>query len=378
MSNTLDNYVDKILATGLLALRNMTVMPRLVNTDYSKDAAKKGATVDIPTPPAIASRNVVPGVVPVAAGDMEPGLVQIPLSQWKEAPFVITDKERAEVDAGIIPQAVSVAIGALADDVNSYIFSFYPLVYGYTGTSGTTPFASTTIDARNARKLLNLQKCPTMDRRGVLDVDAAAAALGLSAFEDASASSDPRVVGEGIIGRKLGFDWAEDQQVPTHTSTPLTAGAATINGAHAVGVTTVSVAKATNTSPLVKGDIITFAGDTQTYVVTADVTLIVGNTDVVISPALKVAASGGEAVTLKATHVVNLTFNKFAFAFASRTLKDDDAAALGSIIRSAVDPVSGLTLRLEVTREHKQTKWAFDILFGAQLVRPELACRIAG
>ena len=45
---------------------------------------------------------------------------------------------------------------------------------------------------------------------------------------------------------------------------------------------------------------------------------------------------------------------------------------------SAVDPISGIALRLEVSRQYKQTTFSYDVLGGGALVRPALACKIAG
>jgi hypothetical protein len=175
-----------------------------------------------------------------------------------------------------------------------------------------------------------------------------------------------------------------DQQIPTHVTTPLSAGNATANGAQVVGAGstdqgrtgTVSIAKATNASALVAGDVLSFAGDPQTYVVLTAVSLIVGNTTVAIAPALQVAKTGGELVTLRASHVVNLAFHRDAFGFVSRPLQASSANTME--VMSVADPVSGVALRLEVVRQNKQTLFDFDVLYGAECVRPELAARLAG
>ena len=73
-------------------------------------------------------------------------------------------------------------------------------------------------------------------------------------------------------------------------------------------------------------------------------------------------------------------FHPQAIGFASRTLADSSSrsGSLGSVFSTAVDPISGVALRLEVNRQYKQTTWSFDCLYGATLIRPELACRIMG
>ena len=133
------------------------------------------------------------------------------------------------------------------------------------------------------------------------------------------------------------------------------------------------------TSALGAGDVFSVAGDSQTYVVVTAGALATNDQDITLfQPAAKVAWANDAAVTLRASHVINLGFHRDAFAFANAPFDDPALRGLGAIVESAVDPVSGLTLRLEVSREHKRTRFSYDILFGCALVRPELAVRLAG
>ena len=309
--NDLSKVVDKLLAQGLLALRGTCVMPRLVNSDYSNLAAQQGASIDVPIPSAIKAQAVTPGATSQDTGDISPVSATIKLDRWMEAPFYLTDKDLMEANRGVIPMQASEAVKAIANDVNATLLGLGRKFYGMVGTPGTTPF-STVVDATNARKVLNRQLAPVNDRRIVLDPDAEAAALGLSGFADVSKSGAARPIIDGTIGRKYGFDWAMDQQVPSFEASVMTEGALTVNGANEAGA-----------------------------------------------------------------QVVSLAFHRDAIAFATRPLMDS-ANGLGNLIQSAVDPVSGLSLRLEVSREHKRTRFSYDILYGADVVRRELGCRIAG
>lgn len=380
MANNLAEVAPKLLAQGLMALRENAVMPRLVNRDYEAEAAEKGATVTIPIPSAIQDRDVAPAVVPPASVDSAPTSALIPLDQWREAPFHLTDKEVLESMEGVIPMQASEAVKSLVNFANAFIMSKYKGVYGVYGAAGTTPFASSTDEATGARKVLNNQLAPLSDRRFVIDPDAEASALNLRAFHDMSFSGSAQEIVEGKINRKLGFDWFMDQQVPLHTKGVAT-GTPVTNGIQALGATSIITDGWTNDTAgiLVEGDIITFAGHTQTYVVTADAAsgATTGPATLAIAPGLQVAVADGVAITVVADHVVNLAFHRDGFAFASRPLKDS-AQGLGSIIETATDPVSGLSLRLEISRQHKQTQFSFDMLFGAALVRRELVTRVLG
>jgi len=375
--NDLSKVIPKLLAQGLLALRQNAVMPRIVNGDYQNMAAQKGDTINVPIPSAIAVNAVAPGATPPTDTQaIAPDSVPIAMDQWMEAPFFLTDKDLMEVMNGTIPMQASEAVKALANNVDSYLLGLYTKFYGIVGTPGTTPFGSNHAEITAARVLLNKQLAPLGSRRFVFDPDCEGSALNLRAFTDASFTGDAQAINEGQIIHKFGFDWHMDQNVKTHTPGTLADG--TVNGAHATtGVKTISIAS-TAGGTLKKGDIITLAGDTQTYAVGADVTIgATSNADVTISPGLQVALSGSEAVTVTASHVANLAFHRDAVAFANRPLADN-TQGLGNLVQSAQDPKSGLVLRLEISREHKRTRYAFDILYGGNVVRPELGVRVAG
>ena len=383
MANTLDNIMPKILARGLLALREQAVMPRLVNGSYSTEAAEKGDTIDVPIPTANAATDVTPAPTYASATSVTPKKVQVALDNWKKTNFSLSDKDMVEINknAHFLPMQMSEAVRALANVVNEDIHAEYVGVYGYTGTAGTTPFASTVTDATNSRKILHQQRAPRSSRRGVLDFDAEANALALAPFSDAEKIGSNGVKIEGEIGRKYGIDWYADDAVTSHTAGTLSVPGGVTNAPASAGTSTLSLRSASAAGHIIAGDIFTIAGDTQTYVANAAVSAIVSGTgkDVSVSPNLVVAVTSGLAVDVKATHTVNLAFHRDAFAFANRPLAaSSQDMALGSRIMSMTDPQTGITLRLEVSRQYKQVTWELDILWGAKLVRPELATRLAG
>lgn len=390
-NNTLTALLPLIMGRALPTLRETCWMPRLVNSDLAAEEVKEiGDTIDVYLPAAVTARAVTPAATSPTLTGVTPSKVAISLNQWYEAPFHLTDKELGEIAAkkNFIPMQAIEAMKALANNVNSYLLGLYKGVYGYAGTAGTTPFATTAAGAIDARKVLGRQLCPKDNRRGVLNADAEANALGLATFVDAEKRGDGgKSKAEGEIGRVYGIDWYMEDQTPTHTAGTITTGLASKSAtAYAVGVSSIvaTTAASTGACALLEGDILLFAGDTQTYTLTAAATQASAASDVTLnfSPPLKVAiasATPGVAITVKASHVVNQVFHRDAYAFANRPLQQTASMSEGlAAIFPVTDPVTGLSIRLELCRRHKAWEWVFDVLYGAKLVRPELATRLAG
>ena len=370
------NIIQTAVAMGLDALRQQIALAKIVNRNYESrigPGASQGSTVNVAIPSAITTRSVTADVVPPAVTAVTPTSVAVSLDQWKEAPFAMSDQAVSQVQQGIIPMQMSEAIKSLANTIDNYIWGLLTAaanpVYGFTGTAGTTPFASNTSQYLDARAILNNQLCPVDDRYCIIDADAEANALGLSAFADASASGSRETIVEGDIGYRLGARWIMSQNVPTHSNTG--AGTVLVNDASvSVGDTTLTW-DGGGTAPAA-GDIFTVAGDTQTYSVLSSTATVI-----TMNPTAQVAWADDAAVTFKSDFVENVVIHRDCIAFAMAPLLQTEQVS-GGISATAVDEDSGLALRLEVTRQYKQTQWALDALYGGAVVRPELACYIAG
>ena len=378
-TNTLTTVIPQLLAQGVVTLRQNCVMPRLVNSNYDYLAAFKGQAITIPIPSAVTAIAVAPSAYYPAGTNLAPTSATITLDQWYEAAFTLSDKEIKECMDGFIPMQAAEAIKALGNNIDQYIMSKYVNVPYFTGSTGVTPFASTISEATGLRKILNNNLAPLGDRRMVVSPDAEANLLGLTIFNAASAVQAGMIeseLREGLLARKLGFDWFMSQNVKTHTNGGRVASTSIISTA-STAVGDIQTAIINGSGSASAGDVFTVAGDTNQYVCTS------GCTSALLKflPAAKVAWTSTSVVTFQgaanSTASINLGFHRDAFAFVSRPLTDSIELG-GNMIESVVDPVSGVALRLEVQRGNKETRYSFDVLYGASCIRPELACRLLG
>jgi len=402
VTQDLSKVTPKILAAGLMSLRELAIMPRLVNTSYGVEASARGRTIDVPLPSAITGQDVSPGATsqsPFADGSA-PTTVPITMTNWKAAPFYMTDQDLLEAMNGVVPMQASAAIRWLINQIDvSIINAIFKGTYNfmgsptYVGFDPTQQYGSTTVqktkDATDLRLLLNKGLSPFDGRMAVVTPDVEANALQLRAFQDQSWSGSMDALIDGSLNRKLGFQWFMDQNIPAFTAGTLT-GTISVSGTAAIGATTVTVATdAAEAVVLNPGDLIKFSTENPPYVVTSAINIGASTTgSFTLAPPLRVAATGG-TVTLAtkdslggtvsfsnaAVYYNSMAFHRDAIAFASRPF-EPVPPGLGVLVDQAVDSISGVALRLEVKREHYRTRFSYDALWGVGLIRPELCARL--
>jgi hypothetical protein len=377
MSNNLDAIVPRILSAGLQALTANVVMPGLVRRDFDPLASLKGKTIDVPIPSGMGvADDVLPSNIPAVGQDLTPTYRQIKLDQWKKQEFSISDAEELQITQGYLPSQVTEAAKSLANAIDLACLGQFKAFYGKAGRAGVTPFRAdvgTGVEyglgaSQEARKVLNKQLAPNDGmRRIVLDVDAEANASVLPAFANFYQSGDSNVITTGNLGMKQGFNWFLDQNVPTHTVTQT--GTPTVGVLALAGSYALTVAGVTGTAKI--GDLFSIAGDSQSYVITN----VVSPTSWEIAPQLALPALANAAITVVPSHVANLAFHQDAIALALRPIADSTGPGF---METYTDPKTGISLRLEISRQNKRTLWCFDVLFGTGVLRQELGCRILG
>lgn len=376
---------------ALSVLRENSVTPKLVTNYSSKQGIGYGQTITVNDLEPLEVRDVTPGVTFPSAGlnDLTATSKVITLNRWKEVPYVITDQDVYDIQSGIWPRAFEEAVRAIANKIDTDLLThIYKQAYHTVGTPGTTPFASSFLEAQQAGRILSTAKAPKEERYFVIDEIAAANIAGLPQLVNVNQAGTSDVAINGFISgfRRAGFDWNENQNVLTHDPGVATGNTVAIDAAGAVGATTIVIDNGAGAAPTnlpIVGDKFTIAGSTQKYTVLAVTAAspTANEATLTIQPALDQTIADGDLVTfITANFTANVFFHKSAIGFASRPLADD---AIRSMLRGSgdrnvrtsmteFDPVSGLTLRMEICELYKQVAISLDALYGFEVVRPDL------
>jgi len=396
MANNIDPYNPIFYAQeGLLVLENALGMAKRIYVGYDQErkSASEGDTVQIPKPGTFTTSN---GGTATTA-DLTPSSIDLKVDTWKQVKFGLTDKELAFTTEKIIRDHISPAVYALALDVETALTNLYkdiPWSYNCAATPGSA-------DIINTRKILRDNAGGLVDTDQVsfgIDSTLEASFLNAEIFHAAritGGDANKDALMNGSLGTRFGAEHFVQQTLATHTSgtavSDATDLAGTLNGNHAKGATTLTVANFQGYSSavaqtLVAGDSLVIASNTQRYSVTAAVSLVGGAASVSICPPLVAAYTTGAVVTIETAdstnfadkYYSNLMFHKNAFAMAVAPLPNlgNNAGAQMAVI---TDPRTGLSLRSRLAYDDDlaTVKITLDILFGVKTLDPNLAvvCR---
>lgn len=387
-TTTLTGLVPVIYEAMDIVAREQVGFVRAVAQDFSAERAALNQTIRSPVVGAATGEDLEVNNVASSAPDETINYVDMTITKSRSYPFGITGEESKSVSgslATINRDRIAQRIRALGNEVEADLAALHIYASRAYGTYNTTPFgtAGDLSDFANATKLLNVNGAPQSDRHMVLGANAATNIRGKqsSLFKVNEAGSD-ELLRTGALGVVQGWNLHESAQVKEGVAvgTGSASPAMTTNTTgYAVGATTITLAS-TGTGTIVAGDIVTFAGDTNKYLVVAgDTDVSNGGTITIANPGLRVAipASATQVAIVGAT-TRNMFFQRSAIQLATRAPAMPEGGDAADDVMTIADPVTGITYEFCVYRQKRQVRYEINLAWGVKMIKPEFAGVLIG
>lgn len=384
MANTLTGLIPSLYNALDVVSRELTGLIPAVTLDATYTRAAVGQQVTSPVTPAAAATDITPAVTPPNDGDQVIGNTVMTITKARRVPIRWNGEERLGVDNNgaqfnvIFRDQMAQAMRTLTNEMERDLAALYVGASRAAGTAGTTPFATNTADLMQARKILVDNGAPQSEMQAVIDTTAGANLRTLYGINTSRDWSQVPMNQRGVLVTPHDMSVRESAQI--FTPSVGTGAAATTNAAgYAVGAKSITLASA-GTGTILAGDIITFAGDTNKYVVaTGDTDVSNGGTIVLADNGLRKAIpAAATAITVISAGPRSMVFARSAIALATR------APALPVGGDSAVDrmmitdPISGLTFEVSMYAQYRQMQYEVAAVWGVKAVKPEHMALLLG
>lgn len=377
MANTITDLIPDIYAALDVVSREQVGFIPSVSMDATFERAAVGQTVRSPVAPAASATDITPGVTPPDDGDQAIGNVNMTITKARRVPVRWNGEQERGLNNGgpgantIMQDQFAQAMRTLCNEVEADLAALHIYASRAYGTAGTAPFgtAGDMTDASNALKILKDNGAPLTGNQLVIDTTAGASFLGKQSKVNEQGTD--RMMRQGIILQTMGLDIRESAQVVT-AAAGTGASATTNNAGYAVGATVITLASA-GTGAILAGDVITFAGDTNKYVVASgDADVSGGGTITLAAPGLRKAiAASATNITVIAASARNMVFARSAIALATRAPALPSRGDMAADRQLVTDPRSGLTFEIAMYPQYRQMQYEVSLAWGVKAVKAE-------
>ena len=385
--NTITGLVPEIYEALDIVSRELTGMIPSATMNASANTVQVGQAIRVDVEPAGNVSNITPAmVVPDPTGQTS-GFTDIIITKSRAAEFGFNGEDQKGLNTGagygtVRANKIAQAIRALTNEVETDLCALQSTFSRAHGTAGTAPFgtANDYTDASNVLKILKDNGSPLQDNQLVINTTAGVNLLGKQAAV-ADAGSDS-ILRQGVLLDINGMPIRESAQIVDQAAGGI-AGAATTNAAgYAVGATVLTLA-AGGTGNVVAGDVLTFAGDTNKYVVAsavfAGVNPAAGDTITLAAPGLRVAMTAAtKAITKIAASSRNLAFNRSAIVLAARAPARPSEGDMASDVIVITDPRSGLSMEFAMYQGYRKVRYEVALAWGVKNIKPEHTALLLG
>lgn len=213
-------FIPQVWAQKALdVLRANIVLLSMIARDVDYVPVPQGETVNIPYPGTFTARKKTEGTPATTQRPVGGATVPVTLSELAYVDFVVSDFARVQASSELLDRYVTPAAIAIAEQVETDLFSVYP-----TFTGGTVDATATGVDEAAimaAASLLDEAKCPQTDRALVVSSRDKYRVLSDPALKTYFAFQRPEAIQKGEIGEAYNFRTLSSQLVPKVGTSPV-------------------------------------------------------------------------------------------------------------------------------------------------------------
>jgi len=378
-TTTLTGLIPTIYEAFDVVARERVGFIPAVATDASAERAAVNQTIRSPVVGAMAAENLEVDNVASSAPDQTIGYVDMTISKARSVPFGITGEEALSVSqsmATINRDRIAQCLRTLTNEVEADLAALHIYASRAYGTYNSVPFgtAGDFSDFAQPLKILEDNGAPGSDLHMVLGGAAIANIRGKqSVLFKANEAGTDEMLRRGIVGNVEGWDIHNSGQVKRNVAAGTNNGSATTDATgYAVGTTSITMANA-GTGNILAGDIITFAGDANKYVVVQgdnDVSAGAG-TLIIAEPGLRQAIPAqATTITTVAATTRNMFFHRSAIQLATRAPAMPEGGDAADDVMVITDPVSGIAFEFCIYRQKRQVRYEVNLAWGVKVIAP--------
>lgn len=388
MANVLSSLAADIYLAAEIVGRNVVGFIPSVTINAGSEAAAQGDTVrSFTTSEPVLNTSVTPSMTIPEGDDQTVSSKTLVLNSIANVQIPWTGEDIKHVNNGpgystIYGHQIQRAFNKIVTQIESSIATeAYQNASRAVGTAGTTPFASNFDVVAEARQILVDNGMPVDDGEVslILSTTAGTKLRNLAQLQKANEAGGTELLRQGTLLDLQGCMMKESAGVQSHTrgtSYGVSPDYLTDYGSgYSVGETTIHLDTGSGTH--VAGDIITFAGDTNKYVIgTGKAT---GEGDIVLNgPGLRETLADGIVAETGNSYTANVMLHRAAVELAMRPLAEPeggDAAVDRMVVQ---DPHSGLVFMISVYKGYKKAMFDITTLYQAKAWQDEAISLVLG
>lgn len=379
MSNTLTSLIPTVYANLDVVSREQIGFIPSVGRDVKIERAALNQTVMSYVSPSVTAIDITPAVTSPDTGDQTFGNVPIVITKSKMAYFRWNGEEQRGLNNGgpgsqalmsdQIQQCFRTLSGLIEVDLGAAAGVGFSRAYG---TAGADAFQTNTGETAQLKKILDDNGAPFATRSLIINTAAGAALRTLSNLTKVNEAGTNMTLRDGELLNLNSFSIKESNGILRPAIGTSNNAGTTDTAGYAIGATAITMAAA-GTGTILAGDIVTFAGDTNKYVVSVGVaSLAAGGVLTLNAPGLMQALpASAKTTTVVAIASRNTAFSQNALYLAARLPALPEGGDNATDRTTIVDPRSGLAFELAAYPQFRQMLYGVGISWGVKVVKKE-------